>query len=134
MTKAEAALAAAAAAAPGVADPLETALSPYASLAAAAGSTNPPPSPLDVMTLKQAAEYLQITQDVLRKEADAGRIFGQRLGGEWRFLRAVIIEWLRTPSLPRRPPSGVGADYLDENPDEMIASIYRERRKNPVGG
>src|SRR5262245_53032203 len=34
-------------------------------------------SPLDVLTLAQAAEYLQLSEDAVRGEAEAGRLVGE---------------------------------------------------------
>src|SRR5436190_1376143 len=50
----------------------------------------PNPSPLDVLTLGQAAEYLQVSEEAVRAEAETGRLVGQEIGGEWRFLRSGV--------------------------------------------
>lgn len=96
-----------------------------------------PTPPGDVLTLAEAAAFLRVPEAGLRQDAEAGRVPGRRVAGEWRFLQKAITEWLRdappmTPSC--RPPAGVGAEYADEDPEAMIEAIYRERKKHPVGG
>ena len=96
---------------------------------AANGAASASLSPLDVLTLAEAAEYLHVSEDTLQSEAEAGRITGQRIGDEWRFLRECILTWLRTPRTRPRPPAGAGAGYTDEDPEAVIAAIYRGRKK-----
>jgi hypothetical protein len=42
----------------------------------------------DVLTPAQAAQLLQLAL------AEEGRLPGRRIGGEWRFARAALVEWL----------------------------------------
>jgi excisionase family DNA binding protein len=48
----------------------------------------------DVLTIKQAAEYLQISQSTLYKEAQKGKIPCQKIGRRWRFSRLALEKWL----------------------------------------
>ena len=111
-----------------------------AELKAAAGANGAPIiplSPFDVLTLAQAAEYLQLPEDAVRGEAEAGRIVGQTVGGDWRFLRDSIIAWLRTPK--RQPgPRPEGLPVFEETPEEQeafLASIqaYRDEIDRATG-
>jgi excisionase family DNA binding protein len=52
------------------------------------------PSP-DVLTQAQAAAYLGISVELLRKETLAGRVPAARLGRRWRYSRAALDELLR---------------------------------------
>jgi hypothetical protein len=61
-------------------------------------------SPLDVLTLEEVAEYLRLSEDVVRAEAEACRLVGQNVGGEWRFVRASIVTWLQTPRVQAPKP------------------------------
>lgn len=72
---------------------------------------------LDVLTLSQAAEYLQLPEHVIRSEAEAGRLTGRWIHGEWRFLRENIVAWLRTPSWRTAAP------VSDETPEEQAAFL-----------
>ena len=48
----------------------------------------------DVLTLEQAAALLQVDAAEVAALADAGELPGRRIGGEWRFPRAALLEWL----------------------------------------
>ena len=48
----------------------------------------------DVLTIEQAAEYLQISQSTLYKEAQKGKIPCQKIGRRWRFSRLALEKWL----------------------------------------
>lgn len=94
-------------------------------------------SPLDVLTLAQAAEYLQLSEDLVRAEAVSGRLVGQNVGGEWRFVRDSIITWLRTPRSPAQQPR-INYPALEETPEEQeafLASIraYRDEIDRATG-
>jgi excisionase family DNA binding protein len=47
-----------------------------------------------VMTLKEAASFMRVSQKTLRERARDGRVPGQRVGREWRFLKRALEEWL----------------------------------------
>ena len=84
-----------------------------------------PMSPLDVLTLEEAAVYLQVSVEAARAEAEAGRLVGRQIGTEWRFLRESIVTWLQTPS-----PSVVRLVDLpttDETPEEQEAFLEHLR-------
>ena len=50
----------------------------------------------DVMTIEQAAEYLQVTEEALRALLQSGELPAVRLDGdEWRVPRGALAEWLR---------------------------------------
>jgi excisionase family DNA binding protein len=48
----------------------------------------------DVLTLEQAAALLQVDATEVAALADGGELPGRRIGGEWRFPRAALLEWL----------------------------------------
>ena len=48
----------------------------------------------DVLTLEQAAEFLQVSPTALSELADAGELPGRRIAGEWRFAREALVAWL----------------------------------------
>ena len=51
----------------------------------------PPP---DVLTVAQLAEWLDVDAQVLTELAEDGKLPGRRLGGEWRFARDAVLDWL----------------------------------------
>ena len=49
----------------------------------------------DVLTLDEAAAYLRVAPEQVRAQAGTGRPPAQQIGGELRFLKAAIDDWLR---------------------------------------
>ncbi|HJZ61692.1 MAG TPA: helix-turn-helix domain-containing protein [Miltoncostaeaceae bacterium] len=47
-----------------------------------------------VLTLAEAADFLQASEEVVTELAKAGDLPGRMVGGEWRFARAAILAWL----------------------------------------
>jgi hypothetical protein len=93
-------------------------------------------SPLDVLTLAEVAGYLQLPEAAVRAEAEAGRLVGRNVGGEWRFVRRGVADWLRTPT--RKPSSLPAPPHLEETPEEQetfLASIraYRDEIDRATG-
>lgn len=78
----------------------------------------------EVLTLAQAAAYLQLPEEVVRAEATAGRLVGRAVGDDWRFARADLLQWVRVPRpSPLRPE-------LEETEEEFEAflAILRANR------
>jgi excisionase family DNA binding protein len=50
--------------------------------------------PDDVLTLEEAASYLRVPEEELRRLAEHREIPGQQVGGEWRFLKRALAYWL----------------------------------------
>ena len=63
----------------------------------------------EVFTSGEAAAFLKVAPEVVVREATAGRVPGQLLGGEWRFVRSALIAWLSGPP----GPAGDGADTVE---------------------
>lgn len=49
----------------------------------------------DVLTLKQAAEFLQMDDETLRRKVVAGEIPGKKLGN-WRFVKEDLVTYIRS--------------------------------------
>lgn len=47
-----------------------------------------------VLTLSEAAAFLRVSEEGLKKDADGGLLPGRRVGGEWRFVKDALVEWL----------------------------------------
>jgi excisionase family DNA binding protein len=84
-------------------------------------------SPLDVLTLAEAAAYLRVAEEVVRSEADAGRLVGRRVGDEWRFVREAVAAWLRTPQ-PAATPLAAWTPEREAEAEAEIAAIYAQRK------
>lgn len=48
----------------------------------------------DILTIKQVAEYLKVTDRTIYKLAAAKKIPAFKVGGTWRFSRADINRWI----------------------------------------
>ncbi len=48
----------------------------------------------DIMTVEQAAEYLQLTADTVRRLLREGQLPGRRIGKEWRLSRRKLEEFI----------------------------------------
>jgi hypothetical protein len=98
-----------------------------------------PTPPGDVLTLAEAAAFLRVPEAGLRQDAEAGEVPGRRIAGEWRFGRAALLTWLsgaETPNEARKKSmlAVAGSFADDETLMPMVEEIYRERKRNPVGG
>ena len=86
----------------------------------------------DVLTLPEAAAYLRVSESELLQLITDQALPGRQFGGQWRFLKSAIQDWLRTP--PERGSreavlSTIGAWKGDP---EMVAetmAIYDKRRR-----
>jgi excisionase family DNA binding protein len=69
----------------------------------------------EVLTLAEAAAYLRAPEGAVLELVDQGTLPAQRIGGEWRFLKRAVVEWLHfrphlarvsevSPALDARPP------------------------------
>jgi len=50
--------------------------------------------PREVMSLGELAMWLDVDEETVRSLAEAGELPGRRLGDEWRFARAAVLDWL----------------------------------------
>ncbi|HEY7878109.1 MAG TPA: PTS sugar transporter subunit IIA [Gemmatimonadaceae bacterium] len=48
----------------------------------------------DLLSPKQLAEYLQLSQRTIYRLLDRGDLPGVKVGGQWRFRKATVDEWL----------------------------------------
>jgi excisionase family DNA binding protein len=52
-----------------------------------------------ILTLDEAAELLRLDGSVLHAAAESGQTPGRRIGDQWRFSRAALLDWLNaTPA------------------------------------
>ena len=49
----------------------------------------------EILTLEEAAAFLRVDSDELRKLAGGGGIPARQIASEWRFSRAAVLEWLK---------------------------------------
>ncbi len=56
----------------------------------------------DIMTLKEVAKYLGLHVMTVYKLTREGRVPAAKIGGQWRFKRNVLDEWLES-QMQNRP-------------------------------
>jgi excisionase family DNA binding protein len=101
-----------------------------------------------VLTLTEAAAFLRVKDMALAEKAAAGEVPARQIGGEWRFLREALVDWLYVGTkesangAPRRPqPGSKGAasghfGILRDHDDleATLAGLAEQREAWPVGG
>jgi excisionase family DNA binding protein len=85
----------------------------------------------EVLTLSEAAVYLQLPEaEVLRLVAEQG-LPARQLGTEWRFLKAAIQDWLRSGPSPKPGKeaqlAAIGSWKDDPYVEEELKETYRRR-------
>ncbi len=56
----------------------------------------------DILTVKEVAEYLQVTERTLYRLAQGGKIPAFKVGNSWRFRREDLDQWIRDQTAGRR--------------------------------
>lgn len=96
-----------------------------------AQTSRDPPTP-EVLTLAEAAEYLRVPEDAVLKLVKEGTLPAQRIGGEWRFLKRAVVEWLGfEPYLShgfRMYPPGMLEDWISEKLLQIFESHLLSRQ------
>jgi excisionase family DNA binding protein len=52
------------------------------------------PTPPEVLDAAQAAELLAVDEQAIVEAAERGDLPGRRIGGQWRFARRALLDWL----------------------------------------
>ena len=55
----------------------------------------------DILTIKEVAEYLQVTERTLYRLAQEGKIPAFKVGNSWRFRREDLDQWIRDQTTAR---------------------------------
>ncbi len=91
------------------------------------------------MTAKEAAEYLKLAERTLVRLAHEGKIPGVKIGGQWRFRRALLDEYLDTLAAESVASSGVTPNQsvdlpLEEifTPDQVIPNLSARDRSEVI--
>ena len=87
----------------------------------------------EVLTLREAAEYLRAAEDDILDLAMQGDLPGRKIRDEWRFHRSALAEWLCQPSPRQRLLRHAGVAHDDPYLDELLRQVYAERRRVPGG-
>ena len=68
----------------------------------------------DVLTAKQAAEFLQLSPETVKAKARAGLMPAMKIGREWRFSRRQLLAWIEDASWPPEELVDLGLVALAE--------------------
>jgi excisionase family DNA binding protein len=49
----------------------------------------------EILTVKQLADFLQVTELTIRRALNDGRLKGFKIGRDWRIEKENVLEWLR---------------------------------------
>lgn len=55
------------------------------------------------LTVKEVAEYLQLSPDQIYRLAQQGKIPASKVGARWRFKRERIDEWMENQVVAQKP-------------------------------
>ena len=75
------------------------------------------------MTAKEAAEYLKLAERTLVRLAHEGKIPGVKIGGQWRFRRALLDEYLDTLASESVVSAGSAPSQVIDAPLEEIFTV-----------
>src|SRR5947209_1510503 len=82
----------------------------------------------EVFTLKEVAKFLRVPARKVEQLAKAGTLPSRQIGGEWRFLKTALTDWLAgRDDAHTRLMRHAGALADDENMDALLESIYASR-------
>jgi excisionase family DNA binding protein len=87
-----------------------------------------------VFTLSEAAAYLRVAESQVRRLSEMRALPGRQIGGEWRFLKAGLQDWLRAPAAGSGKEAFLAlAGVWRDDPD--IEKIVRDahRRRGRIG-
>jgi len=60
------------------------------------------------MTVKDVAEYLQLSTDQIYHLAQQGRIPASKVGARWRFKREKIDQWVENQGVAQKTQASIG--------------------------
>ena len=87
----------------------------------------------EVLTLAEAAAYLRVAESDVLDAVRVQNLAAREVGGQWRFLKTSLQDWLRYPSKQFNKEaffSLSGAWQDDPYLDEMLKEIYKRRGRS----
>lgn len=85
-----------------------------------------------VMTLSEAANFLRVSEDAVMKAISEQGLEGRQIGGEWRFLRSAVEDWLRHRSPKSRMLASAGSLKDDPYMEQLLKNIYADRARQHI--
>ena len=95
----------------------------------------------EILTMQQAAEYLQVSVRTLQRMVATGEVPGRQVGRQWRFDQAQLREWVRgegiaaaTEQAQRELMEKEAARFGLDQPETLVelqrAALRRQSRKD----
>lgn len=82
----------------------------------------------EVMALVEAATYLRLPEAEVLRLVSEQQLPGRQVHDDWRFLKAALQDWLRSPSSRKQGLlMQIGAFQDDPDLDDMLREISRQR-------
>ena len=72
----------------------------------------------EILTIKQVADYLKVTERTIYRLAAAKKIPAFKVGGTWRFSRADIDSWIKLQSLEGLDAGREGDDVAKDQTND----------------
>lgn len=86
----------------------------------------------DILTLEEISTYLRIPIETVENQALKGNIPGQKIEGDWRFLKTAVDDWLRAKNSRLTLLSQAGAFANDDSLVQIRETIYQDRERPEV--
>ena len=95
----------------------------------------------EILTMQQAAEYLQVSVRTLQRMVATGEVPGRQVGRQWRFDQAQLREWVRGEGtaaateqaqheLMEKEAARFGLDQPETLVELQRAALRRQSRKD----
>jgi excisionase family DNA binding protein len=84
----------------------------------------------EVLTLREAAAYLRVSEKEIIELAESGELPGRKIRKDWRFHQQALSDWLRRPSPKERLMRHAGAAKDDPNLKALLEQAYRDRGRS----
>lgn len=83
---------------------------------------------MDTLDLKEAAEYLKISEESARELAASGDLPGAKVGKAWVFLRDDLKDWLRDQVRRQQEQRQMAGDVSAQ----LASALNRANRRRPL--
>ena len=85
------------------------------------------------LTLPDAADFLKLHPDSLRKMAKSGKVPGRKIGKAWIFLLEDLVVWVRSGyAQPRQAPLVEVQEWASEREERLGGSISPPHRESAL--
>jgi excisionase family DNA binding protein len=80
---------------------------------------------VEVFTLPEVAAYLRVSEEAVQELVTRDALPGQRIGGEWRFLKRAVVEWLLSGPHFRREVRMLLPPWMLDHPfwEELVQAL-----------